>query len=130
MFEHFSDPLLSRVRFLWRFARNLLAAVAIIAGSLLVGMWGYRYYDAQSWTDAYLNATMILSGMGPVDTPRTNAGKMFAGTYALYSGFVVVLATGIVVSPIIHRMLHRFHLSGDHRHRPPPRPAPPQETIP
>lgn len=130
MFEHFSEPLLSRVRFLFRFTRNFLAALAIVAGSLLLGMAGYRYFDPMSWTDAYLNATMILSGMGPIGTPRTDAGKLFAGTYALYSGFIVILASGIVVAPIIHRMLHRFHLSGDHRRRPPQRPIPPQETIP
>lgn len=130
MFEHFSEPLLSRFRFLLRFVRNFFAALAIIAGSLVIGMIGYRYFDSLSWTDAYLNATMILSGMGPIGTPRTDAGKLFAGTYALYSGFIVILASGIVVAPIIHRMLHRFHLSGEHRRRPAHRSTPPQETIP
>lgn len=130
MFEHFSDPLLSRFRFLLRFTSNFLAAIAIITGSLFMGMLGYRYFDAMSWTDAYLNATMILSGMGPIGTPKTDAGKLFAGTYALYSGFIVVVASGIVVAPIIHRMLHRFHLSGEHRRRAAHRAAPPQETIP
>lgn len=130
MFEHFSDPLQSRFRFAVRFTRNFLAALGIIAGSLFVGMLGYRYFDAQNWTDAYLNATMILSGMGPVDTPQTAAGKVFAGTYALYSGFVVVLASGVVLAPIIHRMLHRFHLAGEHRRRPAHRSSTPPETIP
>ena len=93
-------------------------------------MLGYRYFDSLNWTDAYLNATMILSGMGPVGTPRTDAGKLLAGTYALYSGFIVILASGIVVAPTIHRMLHRFHLSGEHRRRQAQHAVPPQETIP
>lgn len=130
MFEHYSEPLLSRVKFVLRLTRNFLTALLIIAGSLFAGMIGYRHFDPMSWTDAYLNASMILSGMGPVGTPSTEGGKIFAGTYALYSGFVVVLTAGIVLAPVVHRMLHRFHLAGEH-HKKPARPAPPpQETIP
>jgi hypothetical protein len=127
MFEHFSDPLLSRVKFLLRFARNFGAALALILGSLFLGMVGYRYFDPMTWTDAFLNSSMILSGMGPVGSPSTDAGKIFAGSFALYSGFVVILASGIVLAPLVHRMLHRFHLSGEH-HKKPARPH--QETIP
>jgi hypothetical protein len=130
MFEHFSDPLLSRVKFLLRFARNFMAALALILGSLFLGMLGYRHFDPMSWTDAFLNASMILSGMGPVGSPTTDAGKIFAGTYALYSGFVVILASGLVLAPLLHRMLHRFHLSGEHRKKPMRPTDHPQETIP
>src|SRR5947207_2686149 len=100
MFEHFSDPLPSRLKFFLRFIRNFLAGIAIIAGSLLIGMVGYRHYEGMSWTDAYLNASMLLSGMGPIGSPATEQGKLFAGTYALYSGFVVILASGIVLAPV------------------------------
>jgi hypothetical protein len=130
MFEHFSDPLPPRVIFLWRFARNFLGGVAIILGSLLCGMLGYRYFEAMTWTDSYLNATMILSGMGPIGTPQTESGKVFAGTYALYSGFVVIVASGIVFAPVLHRMLHRFHLSDEHQKKSPRRNSTRQETIP
>ncbi len=127
-FEHISDPLSSRLKFLLRFVRNSLAAVGIIIGSLLIGMAGYRHYEGMSWTDSFLNASMLLSGMGPIGAPATDSGKIFAGMYALYSGFVVVLASGIVLAPVIHRFLHRFHLSGEHRKRPvnhsPPKPGP------
>jgi hypothetical protein len=118
MFEHHTDPLLSRVKFLLRFARNFLASLAIIVGSLFIGMAGYRHYESMSWTDAFLNASMLLSGMGPIGAPASEGGKVFAGLYALYSGFVVILASGIVLAPLVHRMLHRFHLSGEDRKKP------------
>jgi hypothetical protein len=129
-FEHFSDPLSSQVKFLLRLTRNFLAGTAIIIISLFLGMIGYRYYEGMSWTDAYLNASMLLSGMGPIGSPVTEAGKLFAGTYALYSGFVVILASGIVLAPVIHRFLHRFHLSGEHRRKPANHRPPQQETLP
>ncbi|MFO0917839.1 MAG: hypothetical protein U0872_05925 [Planctomycetaceae bacterium] len=117
-FEHFSDPLSSRLKFLLRLIRNFLASIGIILGSLLIGMAGYRHYEGMSWVDAFLNASMLLSGMGPLGSPATESGKIFAGMYALYSGFVVILASGIVLAPVVHRFLHRFHLSGEHRKRP------------
>jgi hypothetical protein len=83
---------------------------AVVLFSLFVGMAGYRYFEDMGWLDAYLNAAMILSGMGPLASPKTDAGKFFAGTYALYSGFVILLAAGIVFAPIFHRFIHRFHL--------------------
>jgi hypothetical protein len=67
-------------------------------------------------TDAYVNAAMILSGMGPLDAPKTEAGKIFAGSYALYSGLAVIVAAGILLAPVVHRMLHRFHLEGKREH--------------
>ncbi len=113
MFEHHTQPLLSRLRFLGRFIRSVALGVAIIFGSLGIGMGGYYYFERMTWTDAFLNASMLLSGMGPIGSPTTEAGKLFAGFYALYSGFVVILASGIVFAPLVHRMLHRFHV---HRH--------------
>jgi hypothetical protein len=88
------------------------AASSLICLSLLGCMVGYHWLEGLPWIDAYVNAAMILSGMGPLDPPRTVAGKVFAGTYALYSGLAVILAAGILFAPVIHRMLHQFHLEG------------------
>ena len=116
MFEHFSQPLLTRLRFFRRFLRSLVLGVGIIGVSLAVGMAGFHQLEHMPWVDAFLNASMLLSGMGPLGSPATDAGKIFAGTYALYSGFIVILATGIVFAPVVHRMLHRFHAHRAHPH--------------
>lgn len=92
-----------------RFAGNLALAFVMIGIALGGGMWGYSYFESMSTIDAFLNASMILSGMGPVATLNTPGGKIFAGCYALTSGFVVVAASGLVLAPIFHRMLHYFH---------------------
>lgn len=111
--ESKDEPLASHARFRGRLVASLLTAVVIVALSLLGGMLGYHHYEGMSWIDAYLNAAMILSGMGPVSQLGTEAGKLFAGSYAIYSGLVVVIATGIVLAPVVHRFLHRFHLDDD-----------------
>jgi hypothetical protein len=72
-------------------------------------MAGYRYLEGMAWIDAFANASMILSGMGPLGPLQTWGGKLFAGLYALYSGLALILATGIVLAPVVHRLLHRFH---------------------
>jgi hypothetical protein len=77
---------------------------------LAIGMAGYAYFERMSATDAYVNAAMILSGMGPVGELKTTAGKIFAGSYAILSGLIIVIATGFVLAPIFHRVLHRFHV--------------------
>lgn len=96
------------------FLRRLLASTAIglglVAVSLAVGMAGYHGYEGLSWLDAFLNASMILSGMGPLAQPVTTGGKLFAGCYALYSGLAVLVIAGVIFAPIVHRFLHRFHL--------------------
>jgi hypothetical protein len=107
-----TQPLLSRRAFAGRLAKSFGAAPALIFVSLLAGMAGYHWLEGMSWIDAYANAAMILSGMGPLDAPKTFEGKLFAGTYALYSGLAVILAAGILFTPVIHRMLHQFHLEG------------------
>jgi len=113
MYEHRSKPLVSRRIFLLRLARSTALASAIVAGSLAAGVLGYRELEHLSWVDALLNASMILGSMGPVDPVRTTAGKLFASGYALYSGPVVVVVTGIVFAPVIHRLLHAFHVERD-----------------
>ena len=112
-YESKHQPLLSRPRFIRRLLRSLTAA-AILAGiSLLGGMLGYRYFEGMAWIDAFANAAMILSGMGPLTPLQTWGGKLFAGLYALYSGLTLIFATGIIIAPIVHRVLHRFHLETD-----------------
>jgi hypothetical protein len=85
-------------------------AVALLALSLGVGMLGYGHFEGLPWIDGFLNSAMLLGGMGPVNPPLTAAGKLFAGIYALYAGLVFIVTAALVVTPILHRVLHRFHL--------------------
>lgn len=113
MFEHRSDPLLTRALWFWRLIRFTTTAAAIVAGALGLGMLGYHYLAGLGWLDAALNATMILTGMGPVDRPDTPEGKLFAIAYALFSGIVFLGTSAILVAPWLHRLLHRLHVDED-----------------
>lgn len=114
-YEHRSEPLLPwRLFLLRRVGKTLAAAAVVIAVSLLIGMLGYRLTEGMGWLDAFLNASMILGGMGPVDTLHTDAGKLFAGFYALYSGLMLVGTAGLLLAPFMHRLMHRFHLENRH----------------
>jgi len=110
MFETLNQPLISRKAFMIRQANHILIVLAIIGGSLILGMLGYHLFEKLSWIDAFLNASMILGGMGPVDALHSNAGKIFAGIYALYSGIVFLVVAGVLFAPGFHRMLHHFHI--------------------
>src|SRR5690349_17409411 len=110
MLEHHRQPLLSRRAFAWRVGRSALASAFIIGGSLSVGTLGYRYTAELPWIDALLNASMILTGMGPVSPLHSDAAKLFASAYALFSGVVFIASMGFVIAPIAHRLLHKFHL--------------------
>lgn len=94
--------------FIKRLMRNLLIGLFIIGISLGLGMLGYRHFEKMSWVDAYENAAMILSGMGPVDTIKTEGGKIFAGSYALFSGIVFLVVIAVIIAPIFHRFFHKF----------------------
>lgn len=98
-------------------ARHSGIALLVIGSSLVWGIWGYWYFENLSWLDAFLNAAMLLGGMGPIESPQTVGGKWFAGMYALYAGMVVLVAAGIVLAPAMHRVLHRFHLEEDQHDR-------------
>jgi hypothetical protein len=111
-FEHKSEPLLPFRDFIGRLAQSTVVGLAIIAVSLVVGMAGYHFTERLGWLDAFLNASMLLGGMGPVDAPKSGGGKLFAGVYALYCGLAVLVVAGIVFAPLGHRFLHRFHLEG------------------
>ena len=104
-----SQPMLPRRRFLRRLAASSSIGLGLIASSLLIGMAGYHWLVALSWVDAYENAAMILSGMGPVATPESWGGKVFAGTYALYSGIVLLATTAVIFAPVVHLFLHYLH---------------------
>jgi hypothetical protein len=110
MFEHHHEPLLPRRAFLKRVAKYALISLGLLFASLLIGMVGYYALEGFSWVDAFLNAAMLMGGMGPVGTLHTDAGKVFAGIYAMYCGLVELVAVGIFAAPIFHRFLHYFHL--------------------
>ncbi len=111
-YEHRSDPVADSRRYMARLAHSGAIALALVVASLLVGMLGYHQFEGLQWIDAFVNAAMLLGGMGPVDRPGTFDGKLFAGLYALYCGLAVILIAGILLSPLAHRMLHRFHVEG------------------
>lgn len=113
MYESRKQRPLPRRHFLRRLALHAAAALGLLLGSILIGMAGYAYFEDLKWRDAFLNSAMLLGGMGPVDAPRTNSGKLFAGFYALYAGLVFIVAAGLVFVPVLHRLLHRFHWDGD-----------------
>jgi hypothetical protein len=96
--------------FLRRLVRNIFYGFLLILISLGIGMEGYHYFETMPWIDAYVNAAMILSGMGPVASPATVGGKIFAGSYALFSGIVFLVIIAVVFAPIVHRFLHKFHM--------------------
>ena len=110
MFEHRRQALLPRRLFYTRLARCAAMGMAIILGSLGLGMAGYHWLAHLTWLDAFVNAAMILSGMGPLDPLPSAQAKLFAGVYALYSGLALITSTGIIFSPVFHRFLHKFHI--------------------
>lgn len=110
MFEHRSKPLLPREQFYTRLRRCAGLALGLIAVALGIGMLGYHVFESMNWVDSFANASMILSGMGPLGELKTTAGKIFAGCYALFSGVAFLTSIGLVFAPIFHRFLHKFHL--------------------
>lgn len=111
--EKMSDAkpkLMPRKQFLKKLIRNVFFGFLISIFSLGLGMFGYQYFEGMSIVDAYVNAAMILSGMGPVTDLKTNGGKIFAGSYALFSGIVFLIIMAVIFAPVIHRFLHKFHL--------------------
>lgn len=116
MYEHHSKPLLPRKLFWRRVLGHALLAFLVLTVSLGVGVAGYHVTEGLSLIDSILNASMILGGMGPVDSIKTQGGKLFASFYSLFSGIVFLGIVGIILAPIAHRMLHRLHLSAEDSH--------------
>ena len=98
------------IAFYQRWAINVIAAILFLLVSLFVGMAGYHFTEQMPWIDAFVNASMILSGMGPLGDLKNDSGKIFAGLYALYSGVAFIFTTGLILAPVAHRLLHRFHV--------------------
>ena len=109
VYERRLHPLLPRSYFLQRLLRHFALAALLLLLSLWLGMAGYEHYEQLPWRDAFLNASMLLGGMGPVNNPVTPDGKLFAGCYALFAGMVFIVTASIILAPVLHRMLHLFH---------------------
>lgn len=109
-YENRKEPLITRRAFLRRMIQHIGAGLTLICLSLGIGMLGYHALEGMTWVDSLLNASMILGGMGPVNSLSTDAGKIFASIYALFSGVVFLAASGVMVAPLVHRILHRMHL--------------------
>jgi hypothetical protein len=110
IFEHGRQPVISRPRFIRRMLMAVVLWCVLIVFGLAVGIGGYATFEGMSFVDAYVNAAMILSGMGPLGELKTTAGKIFAGSYAIFSGLIIVIATAFILAPVFHRVLHRFHV--------------------
>ena len=113
MYEPKTHPPIPRKRFIRRVLLHAGAGLALLLISLTLGMAGYLYFEQLPWRDAFLNAAMLMGGMGPVDAPRTDGGKLFAGLYALYAGLVFLVAAGLIFAPVVHRVMHKFHWEKD-----------------
>ena len=110
MFENKSSPLLPRKDFIRRMQRCILVSAGISAVTLGIGMCGYHSLEKMSWPDSFVNASMILGGMGPLGNLNTDPGKIFAGCYALFCGLIFCTIIAVLLAPIFHRFLHKFHL--------------------
>jgi len=128
MFEHKSEPVLARAMFFRRLAASTALGVTIVGVSLFAGMLGYHTIEGLGWVDSFLNASMLLGGMGPLEHDRNAAGKIFEGLYALYCGLAVITVSAIIFAPVIHRFMHKLHADdpetpqpATHRHKAPRR---------
>ena len=109
-FEHRSEPLASSTQFSTRLARNVLWALAIILVALAIGMAGYWWFEGFDLINSFINAAMILSGEGPIGPLKTDGGKIFAGLFAISSTLLILGITGLVLAPVLHRLMHSFHV--------------------
>lgn len=112
-YENRDDKLITRFAFIARLLHSLFVVCLFISVALGAGMLGYRSLEGMSWTDSFLNAAMILGGMGPVDAMKSEGGKIFAGIYALFSGLAFLVMAGFLFGPMAHRILHSFHYDAD-----------------
>lgn len=114
--ERKREPVASRAEFIWRLLGFGAIATAVVVAALGVGVCGYHYFCDLAWIDSLLNASMILGGMGPVNPITTTAGKLFSAFYALFSGLIFVISFSVIISPVVHRVLHKFHVDEDDLH--------------
>ena len=109
MYESRKQAPLARPEFVKRLLGHAAFALGLIFASLAIGMLGYVRFEKLTWIDAFLNSAMLLGGMGPVNPPQTDAGKLFAGIYALYAGLAFIVTAALLFTPVLHRLMHRFH---------------------
>ncbi len=112
-FEHKSEPVLPFDRFIKRIVRYTFFAFLLLGFSLGIGVVGYHYFNELPWLDSLLNASMILTGMGPIDPMKNNGAKWFASFYSIFSGVVFLSTVAVFLSPIVHRLLHKLHVDED-----------------
>jgi hypothetical protein len=117
MYEHHSEPLLPVRNFVYRLLWHVMVALTAIVCALGIGILGYHRFEGLSWLDSFLNASMILGGMGPVSELHSPAAKLFAGFYALFSGLIFIGVASVIMFPIAHRFLHILHLDSDGKKR-------------
>lgn len=110
MFEKKHEPLAPQSVFVMRLVRSSIFGLLSISMALYIGILGYHFFEKMPWIDAFANASMILSGMGPLGPLHTSAGKIFAGCYALFSGLAFILIIAVIFSPVLHRFFHKWHL--------------------
>jgi hypothetical protein len=110
MYEHHKQPLASKATFYQRILKHIIIALIIMVVCLVIGIAGYHYWGEAPWIDSLHNASMILSGMGPVIEVKTFDGKIFSAVYALFSGVIFITNVGVILAPAIHRIFHRLHL--------------------
>jgi len=113
VFEKRNENLLPYSKFFIRIVKFALLSLLLIVISLIIGMVGYHQLEGLSWVDSFINAAMLMGGMGPVNVLHSDSSKIFAGVYAMYCGIIVLFSVGILLAPIYHRFLHRFHLEGE-----------------
>jgi hypothetical protein len=110
MYEHYKQPLISSREFIFRMLRHGGWALILIGGSLGLGILGFHYFSHLQWIDALLNSAMLLGGMGPIGEMGPTGGKLFASAFAIYAGLIFIAASGILFTPVYHRLMHKFHL--------------------
>lgn len=110
MYERRHQPILPPRRFIIRVVRSIALSAGIVSAALGIGIFGYHEFAGLAWIDALVDASMILSGMGPVNSLTSDSGKIFASAYALFSGIIFLAISAIVIAPMLHRLLHHFHL--------------------
>jgi hypothetical protein len=110
MVEYHTKPLPNKTLYYQHFFKSIVIGIVILGIALSIGVIGYHHFCKLRWIDSLLNASMILAGMGPVDMIQNNAGKLFASFYAIFSGVAFLSIMAVILGPVVHRFLHKFHL--------------------
>ncbi len=112
MYESRTEPLISRKAFFWRILQHFLVVLLLMAVSLLIGMLGYWHFEGHAWSVAFMHTSFLLFGFGHLTQPQSVSGQIFLGFYGFYASLFFIVITGILLTPVAHRLLHAFHISG------------------